>query len=119
MNYTKPFSIATEFHIEFKGMNFQPFIDCLKVGIFESFEIRYTRSDRSCILLKLSTTIQSVDGKRITPEYIERIERRFRNDLYKRISSFSAVVICVKETAIVKYTCPAYHLSQKSIKRPK
>jgi len=119
MNYTKPFSIATEFHVEFNGQNFQPFIDCCRNNMFESFEIRYTRSNQSCILIKLSTTIQSSDRSRITPEFIVRIEKRFRNDFYKRISAFSEVVICVKETTIVKFSCQAYHLSKKSTKKPK
>ena len=119
MNYTKPFYIATEFHIEFKGTNFQPFIDCCKNDVFESFEIRYTRKSQSCILIKLSTTIQALSNKTIVPGYVERIERRFRCDFYKRISSFNEVVICIKETTIVKFTCPAYHLSKKSIKKTK
>lgn len=119
MEYLLPMKIQTTFKVEISGSNIQPFIDVCSFGLFESFNIDYMRKTQSCISVCLSTTVQTVKPRNITFEYIERTERRFRNDFLKRISLFNSVVLCIKEKTEISFVSKAYPLSKKSVKQHK
>jgi hypothetical protein len=85
----KPLSIKTEFRFNIKREFINKISDSFEGGMFENLDIVYGRkeTDGSCsVSYSLSTTIQSIRLKNITPDYVYRIEKKFKDKFFSRIS---------------------------------